>query len=111
MDKKCGCGEGDCKACHPNNGGACCGMHSMMMGHGCCGGRRHLVKIILKIVIVVLIFWCGFKLGEISGSIRTEYGGYRMGGFKMMQGGWNGYYDNTPISNPSAGTQLPPATK
>jgi uncharacterized membrane protein len=51
-----------------------CGMHGPMGGHGCHGGKCHLIKMILKIFIIILIFWCGFKLGDITGSIKGEYG-------------------------------------
>jgi hypothetical protein len=74
LDKKvCACG-GSC-------GGNCGGMQM----HGCHGGRHHLVKVILKLVILIIIFWCGFKLGEMTGFIRGEYGrGVMGGGFGMM---------------------------
>ena len=62
-----------------------CGMHSagsMMDCHGCHGGKHHLIKIILKLVILIIIFWCGFKLGEITGYIksasRSQDSGFRM---------------------------------
>jgi len=78
----------------------CCG--SMCEMHGCHGGRHHLVRMILKITIVIIIFWCGFKLGEMSGFIRAEYGGginRELGGsFGMMRGGWNDYYNNMPTT-------------
>jgi hypothetical protein len=67
--KECGCGEGKCG----------CGGH--MHGHG----KHCLVKMILKIVIIILIFWCGFKLGAITGSIRAGEGH----GYEMMRGGYN----------------------
>jgi len=64
-----------------------------MGGCGCHGGRHHLFKMLLKIVIVILIFWSGFKLGVITGAIRGEYGrgGYDSG---MMRG----YYNNPPVN-------------
>ena len=70
--KECGCGEGKC---------GCGGPMGHMHGHG----KRCLVKMILKIVIVILIFWCGFKLGAITGSIRAVEGH----GYGMMRGGYN----------------------
>ncbi len=52
-------------------GGCSCGMGYM---HGC-HGRYHLVRMILRIVIVILIFWCGYRLGNdyrfYSSRIRT----------------------------------------
>ena len=106
-DKKCEtCGSSECKGCGQGQCGSCHGgMCSSMMKHGCCGGRHSLFRVILKIVIVVIIFWCGFKIGEMTGFIRAEYGGgYNMMdgngfGFRMMRGG---YYNSIPVINPSA---------
>ena len=57
-----------------------------MKCNGCCGGKYRLVKVILKIVIVVLIFWCGFKLGEMTGYIKAELGGRgNMRNYGMMR--------------------------
>jgi hypothetical protein len=72
--KGCGCGEGKCG----------CGPMGQMHG---CHGKHHLVKVILKLVIVIIIFWCGFQLGVITGSIRAGYG--HENNFRMMQGGYN----------------------
>jgi len=72
--KECGCGEGKCD---------CGGKMGHM--HGCCG-KHHLVKIILKLIIVIIIFWCGFKLGMITGSIR---GGEVRGNYGVMRGVYN----------------------
>lgn len=80
MDKKeCGCAEGKCMC-----GGAMGHMHG-------CHSRHHLVKVILKLVIIIIIFWCGYQLGMMTGYIKAEYGGGMMrGGFghvQMMNGG------------------------
>ena len=89
-DNKCG------DSCHC---GCCGGMGHM---HGCHGGRYHIIRMILKIVLVVIIFWCGFRLGEMIGFIKanTGYGN----DFRMMSG-YNNYPDNVPISNSSNATQ------
>jgi hypothetical protein len=80
--------------------------------HGCCG-KHHLVKIILKIFIVILIFWCGFQLGQESGFIKATYGREMRGSehqYGMMQsGGWNNY-SNTQVVPTTPGiptTQAP----
>ena len=85
-----------------------CGMHQMggCGCPGCHGGKHHLIKIILKIIIIILIFWCGFKLGDITGSIRGGYG--REIGSQMMRG-WNS--NSNSVVTPSSGTPIPPATK
>lgn len=98
LDKKQG--EGMCAGC--GQCGYCSGMGHM---HGCHGGRHHLLKIILKLLIVIIIFWCGFKLGVITGSIR---GGYvRENNFGMMRG-YNNYSNNVPLPNPSGGVPALP---
>ncbi len=84
--KMCGCGNMPQMGCH---------------GHHCCG-KHHLVKMILKILIVVLIFWCGFNLGKIVGTIKGQYGhGFDKGNFEMMRG-YNQDFaptaDTTPIA-------------
>ena len=100
VDKKC-CEDGSKGCCQS---GSCHGMQSMCgCGHGCHGGKHHLVKIILKLFIVIIIFWCGLKLGEMTGSIRSEYGYGNRSGFGMMRG--NNFFTNIPNTN--NGTQIP----
>ena len=82
VEKKC---EEGCK----EKCGACPGM--MFMGaHGCHGGKcHHLLKIILKLIIIMMIFCFGFKLGVITGSVRGLQEESRIsnrGGYGMMQG-------------------------
>ncbi len=91
-----------CKDC--SQGKCCCGMHG---GHGFYGGKHHLVKIILKLFIIIIIFWCGFRLGEITGSIRGAYGRGMMNrnDYGMMRG--YDYYNNIP-SNANGGTTPAP---
>lgn len=96
MDKKQG--ENMCEGCGCNHGG-CCGSHM----HGCHGGKHHLVKIILKLFIVIIIFWCGFKLGVMAGLLREGYG--RGNDFGMMRG-YN-YSNNLPNSNGGVSTPAP----
>lgn len=49
-----------------------------------CGGRHHLLRWILGIVILVLVFVGGIKLGEFKEAVRG--GGY---GYRMMDRGYN----------------------
>ena len=94
MDKKvCGCAG----ACH------------------CHGGVFHLMKVILKIFIMILIFWAGFKLGQESGFIRASYGREMMRGnygYQMMgSSGWNNTdYNNIIPPVPTQTTPITPAT-
>lgn len=69
-----------------------CGMHH--------GGKHHLIKIILKLVIVIIIFWCGFQLGQMTGFIKASENG-------IMH---TRTYSNNMAPNINAGaTTLPPA--
>ena len=96
LDKK-QCGDNGCKS--SCQGGTCGEMHSMSGCGGCHGGKHHLKKMILKLIIVILIFWCGFKLGEITGSIRAEIGQTRgTSGWGMMRG-YSNYSNNLPNTN------------
>ncbi len=94
---------GKCEeVCHEN-----CHGTSFMGIHGCHGGKcHHLVKVILKLVIIMLIFCFGFKLGSITGSFRNERSEGRIqnrGGYGMMRG-YNNFniQPNTNIQNPTA---------
>ena len=87
-DKKV-CGEGcKCGACGNMGGMGCGGYHH---------GKFHLVKVILKLIIIILIFWCGFKLGAITGAIRAEEYGHGM----MMQRGGYGMMNMNGATAPS----------
>ena len=102
MDKK-QCGDTcDCKS--PCHGGMCNGF-GQMGGCGCHGRHHHLMKVILKLFIVIIIFWCGFKLGVITGSIRAEYGHQIGNGYGMMRG----YNYSNKVLNSGGGTLTPPA--
>jgi len=91
--KECGgCGEGKCGC-----GGA---MGSMCKCHG---KYYHLVKVILKLIIIIIIFWCGFKLGVITGSIRGGYYGHT--NFGMMRGGGYALPDNGGAPTPTTPAQ------
>ena len=82
-EKKC-CEGGESKDCC-KSGGSCCGM--FMGGHGCHGRKHCLLRIVLKIVIVLLIFWAGFKLGEMTGYVKANLGsGWEKNGSWMMKG-------------------------
>ena len=100
VEKKCE--EGCCK----EKCGGCPGM--MFMGaHGYHGGKcHHLLKIILKLIIIMMIFCFGFKLGVITGSVRGLQGENRIsnrGGYGMMRG----YNYSNDFQNENFGTQIP----
>ena len=97
IDKK-QCGD----MCKESDHSACCGGIGHMQG--CHGGKCHLVKMILKIIIVILVFFFGFKIGVMTGYLQAGYGRGVIGenNFGMMRG-FN-YYNN-PLNN--GGTQVP----
>jgi hypothetical protein len=86
MDEQKKEGKGNVCTC------GCCGSHNGMMGMGCAcgahGGTRMLFRLLLVIIILILVFWFGVRLGELRESIRG-YGGYGSYGYapmRMMQG-------------------------
>ncbi len=99
MDKK-GCAECDMHSMHDH---ACCG--GMCGNHGCHGGHYHLLKMVLKIAIVIIIFSCGFRLGEMTGFIKANggYGEYNKSGYGMMRGG--SYFNYAPAVDNGAPLQ------
>ena len=89
--------------------GCSCGMCSSH--HGCCFGHhgRYLwLRWLLGILILVVTFWLGMKVGEFKGGMYGYggFGGHRMGAYPMMmrtQGTPNMMYwtSGTPASNPT----------
>ncbi len=60
---------------------------------GCYGGGRHyILRWVLGIIIIFFVFWGGFKIGLIVGSVNGGYG-YPMHGFRSMMGrdGYSNY--------------------
>ena len=101
MEKKECCGGGMC------GGGSCGGMGCM---HGCHGGKHHLVKIILKLIIIGIIFCFGFRLGAMTGFLKAQsgYGSLKGGdgfGWGMMRG-YN-YSDQTLPGTKTVPTPAP----
>lgn len=99
IDKK------NCDMCgHSCAGGSCGGCGGMQM-HGCHGGRHHIVRMILKLILIALIFCFGFNLGQMTGFIKAEYGrglgGENNYGYGMMRG-YNGYSNQVvlPVNTP-----------
>ena len=100
----CGC------ECHGGmNSAMMHSMHGMAMGGcGCHGGKNYLIKTILKLIIIIIIFWCGFKLGEITGSIRADgFGGRTM---TIHRGGYDGMMNTGAFELNTDGAQALPAT-
>lgn len=69
--------------------------HGHSMWCGMCGGRYGAVHIIVRILLVIFVFWAGVQFGELKGMLRHGYGpmGSYGGGNMMyrtgpMMGGW-----------------------
>ena len=90
--------------CH---GGGCGGgvCHGGMCGWGC--GRHRLIRLFIGILVFILIFFAGFKLGESKGYFNSEFYGGRIprGPYFMMREGYFGqdYYGNTTMGGSRAG--------
>jgi len=87
-------------------------------GCGGCGGcgyhHKHMMKWLVKIVLAVLIFSFGYQIGEMKGMLRSQFGGYRHGGFAMPMM-YGEYWGDTQVGaeGGNVGLQAPqgPATK
>ncbi len=84
---------------HMHMNGMCC--------HGYMGGHK-LIKIIIGLIILVVVFWAGVKIGEIG----ALYGVYSPRGIYMMRGispdswyGMMGGYYALPTSTTAAPTK------
>ena len=56
-----------------------------------CGGmcrQHHWMHVIIKVLVAIFIFWCGFQFGELKGLLHGGYG--YGGGYGMM----SAYRDN-----------------
>lgn len=94
----------DKKQCDSCEHGSCGGMGM----HGCChGGKHHLLKVILKLVIIMLVFFFGFKIGVMTGYLQAGYGrgAFEGNGFGIMRG-YN-YSNNLPNANGGVVTPTP----
>ena len=85
--------EGGDKMC---NGKMCTGGNTCMCGCGCGWVKGHRVfRIVLAVVILMVVFWIGVKVGEIKAIIGESYG-YRHA-YPMMQDNQQFY---GPTTNP-----------
>jgi hypothetical protein len=77
--------------------------------YGWHGGGHHVLRMILKLILVALIFTIGFKLGVMTGYIRAGYG-YGMGGagnnWGMMRG-FNGVNPGNMMQNGQGALPVP----
>lgn len=85
MNNKDEQGDGGYGSHHGCRGGNCWGWSH--------GGNRHGLHIVVKIIILVLVFWAGVKIGELKTYFHLVYGfnggPSMMQNWKMMPGGGN----------------------
>ncbi|MDE1919568.1 MAG: hypothetical protein KGH56_02595 [Patescibacteria group bacterium] len=75
MDTKEMQGKEECGGC-----GGC--------GHGMgCHGHARWARILVKVLVMLFVFWAGIQLGELKGILYAEYGNY---GYGMMGGLYDG---------------------
>lgn len=81
----------------------CCDMHHGHMGH-------YGMRWILGIVILLLVFWLGMKLGEFKSIVESNYGfgGYGNMMYRSGMGPGMMQYWQVPL-NSSTGTTTAPA--
>ncbi|KKU91746.1 MAG: hypothetical protein UY23_C0001G0352 [Candidatus Jorgensenbacteria bacterium GW2011_GWA1_48_11] len=57
----------------------------------CCQGRRHWAWLIVKILVILIVFWFGVKVGELKSFIGYSWG-YPGGYSNMRSMMWGGNY-------------------
>lgn len=99
-----GANSGMCAMCQAH-GGAC----SCASCHGW-GGQYRWLRILIGIVVMLIVFSAGVKLGEWKGIVESQSGYY--GGRMMAPYGWNGNGGYGPggmmrwyYGNPGSSTQ------
>ena len=86
--------ENTCSACNMHNGGNCCGCGSTHQCGGMMGGyyKHKFLKKILVLVVMIIVFNLGLKIGELKGMLRSsvvghgmmlQYGNQMMGGYNQ----------------------------
>lgn len=106
-DKTCkGCGKDGCGGCRggcQGCGKVCGGDRSCSCGCGCGWPSGHrLFRVVLWIVILLIVFWLGFKVGQFV----TAFGGYGRAGYGLhAHGGGYGYQMMAPVPTGSSTLQ------
>ncbi len=72
---------------HSDYKNECVYCREMHHWHGYCG-KYHGARVLLKIALVVIIFWLGFTFGRMVGFLGGNYGYHMYGGpgYDMMRG-------------------------
>ncbi len=64
--------------------GGCCGSCGCQGSSWQCHHSSHLARWILGLVIIILVFWCGMKIGELKAELRGVGFGWDDGRFGGM---------------------------
>lgn len=98
------CEGGKCEGCPY---GYCSHYGPCGWGHGGRWGHRHLVGVLIGIIILIVVFWCGFRLGELMSYVRGgsygRYGMMRSGEYPQQMMDW--YWQNGGGSNATSTAQ------
>ena len=87
----CGCGSE----------GSNCGGGTKGCGCGWCrGGRHHVMKIVIVLIVLAVTFWAGVKIGELKAYLGGAGYGRRYGMMRLYgsDGGFSGGYWDTPAT-------------
>jgi hypothetical protein len=80
-----------------------------MCGHD--GSKHYLLRVFLKLIIIALIFMFGFCLGQMTGYIKAQYGGYEYGSSMMGRNNYGrGMMNGYGYNNGYYGQVVPPTT-
>ena len=77
--------ENTCTTCTTGSCGCKCGS---MMGMG--GHKHHILRKILMLILLVIVFNLGMRMGELKGLLQSQNNSYHRGGMMMN-------YGTTPI--------------
>ena len=73
--------------------------------------RYFFLRWVLGIVIILIVFWLGLKIGEFKGYFESDFGystGFHQSGFRMGPGMMNYWYQQVPT--PDSTTTTPKTT-
>ena len=77
-----------------------------------CGSHKHVWHWVVKLLILIIVFWVGFKLGELKILVednlfgpRMMYGSDYYGARGMMGSGWGGMMNGWGWANQSTTTR------
>lgn len=94
-----------CKSC--GHGGMCCGNHAYGGGLGGGHHRFFILRMLLGIIILVIVFSVGVKVGELKGQLEGRYGDYGMMGGNYF---YNRYAPGQPMPMMYYNNQAVPTT-